>query len=41
MPKEDTVNAIIRAVSFQAEYVMKNCLVPGQIENWVTIMDCG
>ena len=29
IPKTEMVDAIIKAVSIEAEYIMKNCLIPG------------
>ena len=33
------INSVVNVVLFQQEYVMKYMFLPGQIENWVVIID--
>lgn len=39
IPWDDLLPEAIRAIVFQLEYVIKNVFLPGQIENWVTIVN--
>lgn len=39
MSHDDFVNEIMRAFVFSLEYLKKHMLLPGQVENWVSILD--
>lgn len=39
IPADEKVDAVLKATTFMLEYIILNCLLPGQIENWITIMN--
>lgn len=39
IPKNELADAVIRCTSFVLEYMIGNNLLPGQIENWITIIN--
>lgn len=37
--KKINENAMIRGVTFFLEVIVRNMLIPGQVENWVILLD--
>ncbi|CAD8071621.1 unnamed protein product [Paramecium sonneborni] len=35
------IDILLQSISIFLDYLLKNCMLPGQIENWIVIMDLG